>query len=140
MKKRLLHYLLFCIAVAVVLCFSANAWAEVEWNPVIDIDLQETPLDIAVSRDGLTAFILCEKSIQLYSIMEGKVTDTLPITGSFSQIALSPDGETLLLTDAKKKQLSVIRVTPVYNIEIGLSPVMGKADAPVTIFAFMDYQ
>jgi len=79
-------------------------------------------LDIAVSGDGQTAFILCEKSIKLYSIMEGKVTDTLPVTGSFSRIALSPDGETLLLTDAKNKQLSVMRVTPVYNIEIGQSP------------------
>jgi DNA-binding beta-propeller fold protein YncE len=138
MKKRLLHLLMFCIAVA--LCFSANALADVEWNTLNDVDLQETPLDIAVSRDGMTAFILCEKSIKLYSIREGKVTDTIPLTGSFSQIALSPDGETLLLTDAKNKQLSVIRVTPVYDIKIGQSPVIGKTAAPVSIFAFMDYQ
>ncbi len=129
---------MFCIAV--VLCFSANALADVEWNTLNDVDLQETPLDIAVSRDGMTAFILCEKSIKLYSIREGKVTDTIPITASFSQIALSPDGQTLLLTDPKNKQLSVIRVTPVYDIKIGQSPVIGKADAPVSIFAFMDYQ
>jgi DNA-binding beta-propeller fold protein YncE len=122
------------------LCFSANALADVEWNTLNDVDLQETPLDIAVSRDGMTAFILCEKSIKLYSIREGKVTDTIPITASFSQIALSPDGQTLLLTDPKNKQLSVIRVTPVYDIKIGQSPVIGKADAPVSIFAFMDYQ
>jgi len=130
--------LIFCIAV--VLCFSVNALADVEWNTLNDVDLQETPLDIAVSRDGMTAFILCEKSIKLYSIREGKVTDTIPITASFSQIALSPDGQTLLLTDPKNKQLSVIRVTPVYDIKIGQSPVIGKADAPVSIFAFMDYQ
>jgi len=138
MKKRRLHLLMFCIAV--VLCFSANALADVEWNTLNDVDLQETPLDIAVSRDGMTAFILCEKSIKLYSIREGKVTDTIPITASFSQIALSPDGQTMLLTDPKNKQLSVIRVTPVYDIKIGQSPVIGKADAPVSIFAFMDYQ
>ena len=53
---------------------------------------------------------------------------------------LSPDGETLLLTDTKNKQLSVIRVTPIYKIEIGQSPIMGKADAPVSVFAFIDYQ
>jgi len=138
MKIPRLHFLIFCIAV--VLCFSANALAKVEWNTLNDVDLQEMPLDIAVSRDGMTAFILCEKSIKLYSIREGKVTDTIPISASFSQIALSPDGQTLLLTDTKKKQLSVIRVTPVYDFEIGQSPVMGKADAPVSIFAFMDYQ
>ena len=140
MKKHLPNRLFICMIILAALCLSAAVSAEVEWNTLKDIEIKETPLDIAIARDGLTVFILCEKSIQLYSIMEGKVTDTLPVTGSFSQIAISPDGETLLLTDAKNKQLSVIRVTPVYNIEIGLSPVIGKADAPVTIFAFMDYQ
>jgi DNA-binding beta-propeller fold protein YncE len=138
MKKRRFHLLMFCIAVA--LCFSTNASAEMEWNTLKEISLEEAPLDIAVSRDGMTAFILGEKSIQLYSIMEGRVTDTVPLTGSFSRIALSPDGQTLLLTDMENKRLSVIRVTPVYHMEIGRSPVMGKADAPVTVFAFMDYQ
>lgn len=138
MKKPRLHLLTFCIAVA--LCFSTHALADVEWSTLNDVGLQETPLDIAVSRDGMTAFILCEKSIKLYSIREGKVTDTIPITARFSQIALSPDGETLLLTDTEKKQLSVIRVTPVYDMKIGQSPVIGKADAAVSIFAFMDYQ
>ena len=138
MKRPLLYVVMFCLAGA--LCFSANSLADVEWNTLNDVDLQEAPLDIAVSRDGMTAFILCEKSIKLYSIREGKVTDTIPITARFSQIALSPDGETLLLTDTEKKQLSVIRVTPVYDMKIGQSPVIGKADAAVSIFAFMDYQ
>jgi hypothetical protein len=140
MKKHLPHRLYLLMAIIAALCFSTGVMAEVEWNTLNDVALQETPLDIAVSRDGLIAFILCEKSIKLYSIREGKVTDTIPITASFSQIALSPDGQTLLLTDTEKKQLSVIRVTPVYDIEIGQSPVIGKADAPVSIFAFMDYQ
>jgi len=128
------------MAVMVALCFVTNVSAKVEWNTLKDIDLEETPLDIAVSRDGLTAFILCEKSIKLYDINEGRVTDTIPQSGRFSQIALSPDGETLLLTDTEKKQLTVVRVTPIYDIEIGQSPVMGKADAKVSIVAFIDYQ
>ena len=138
MKKRRLHLLMFCIAV--VLCFSTVVSAEVEWKTLKEIDLEEKPLDVAVSRDGMTAYILGEKNIQLYSMAEGKVTDTIPLTGGFSRIALSPDGETLLLTDTENKLLSVVRVTPVYNIEIGQSPIIGKADAPVTVFAFVDYQ
>jgi len=140
MKKCRLYLLMCCMAVVVALCFSINASAEVEWETLKEIDLEEKPLDIAVSRDGMTAYILGEKGIQLYSIMEGRVTDTIPVTGRFSRIALSPDGQTLLLTGAENKRLSVIRVTPVYHMEIGRSPVMGKAGAPVTIFAFMDYQ
>ncbi len=140
MKKHALHRLSLCMAVMVALCFATNVSAKVEWKTLKDIGLGETPLDVAVSRDGLMAFILCEKSVKLYSIGEGRVTDTIPLTGRFSQIALSPDGETLLLTDTEKMQISVIRVTPIYDIEIGRSPVMGKADAPVVIVAFVDYQ
>jgi len=140
MRKRQIYVLCLSLFVTAVLCFPTAVSAEVEWRNLKNIDLQETPLDIAVSMDGLTAYILCEKSIKIYSVPEGKVTDTIPSSGNFSQVAISPDGETLLLTDMENKQLSVIRVTPIYNIDIGQSPIIGKADAPVTIFAFVDYQ
>jgi len=132
--------LLLVMAITAALLLPTAVSAEVEWKTLKEIRLAEKPLDVAVSRDGQTAYILGEKSIQLYSIREGRVTDTIPVTGRFSRIALSPDGETLILTDPENMQLSMIRVTPVYNIEIGNSPVLGKADAPVTVFAFMDYQ
>ncbi len=139
MKKLFLYLFPFFIAVPIVFGFSTTACAEIIWHMQEGISLEDKPLSIAVSKDG-TAYILCEKSIAIYSPREKKVTDTIPLTDNFSQIALTPDEGHLLLTDTEKKQVSIIEVSQVYNIEIGQSPVVGKADAPIHIFAFFDYQ
>ena len=80
--------LLLVMAITAALLLPTAVSAEVEWKTLKEIRLAEKPLDVAVSRDGQTAYILGEKSIQLYSIREGRVTDTIPVTGRFSRIAL----------------------------------------------------
>ena len=140
MKKYLLHFFVFFIAIAVTLCFSTSVFAKVEWNVINRIALEDNPLDIVISRDGATVYILCEKNILLYSLRENKVTDAIPVKGKSSQIALSPDGEKLLLTDTENRQVSIIKISEIYDIKVGQSPVIGKADAPVHVFAFFDFQ
>lgn len=139
MKKHFVYPVLFFISVAIVFSLSTNVCAKVMWDMQDGIALEDKPLDVAVSKDG-TAYILCKKSIVIYSPREKKITDTIPITDNFSQIALTPDGEHLLLTDTDKKHVSIMEVLQVYDIEIGQSPIIGKPDAPINIFAFMDYQ
>ena len=140
MNKKKSHYISFLIAVTFVACLSTSVLAEIEWSIVDHIALEDSPLDIAVSRDGETVYILCEKNILIYSARQNKVTDTIPLTGKFSQIALAPEEGILLLTDAREKQVSIIQVSQVYDIEIGRSPIIGKTDARVNVFAFVDYQ
>ncbi len=123
-----------------VLCVSQSVQAKIEWNLLNTIALEDTPLDVVISKDGLTTYILCEKKVLLYSTQEKKVTDTIPVTDSFTRIALSPNGESLFLTNPKKKEITIIQVTPIYDIKIGQSPVIGKPDAPVSIVAFLDFQ
>ena len=126
--------------ILIVLFWSAHGYSKIEWNISNKISLEDTPLDISIAKDGLTTYILCEKKILVYSVREKKVTDTIPLTDRFSQIALSPDGERLLLTNPKKNQVTIIQVTPIHDIGIGQSPVIGNADAPVSIFAFLDFE
>ena len=140
MKNHRLHPAIFICAFVLVLCFTTGPSAKVEWEILKDITLTDEPRDIAVAPDGATAFILCGKSVQIYSVRENKVTGNIPLTGDFSQIAVAPSGEQLFLTNAAGKQLSVIQISQVYDIHKGTSPVIGKADAPVTVFAFLDYQ
>ena len=140
MNKNISHYLSLFLAVTFALCLSTSVLAKVELSVVNRIELEDNPLDIAVSRDGTTAYILCEKGLLIYSILQNKVTDTIQLTGRFSQIAISPGGENLLLTDTEKKQVSIIRISQIYDIEMGQSPVIGQVDAPVNVFAFLDYQ
>ncbi len=123
-----------------ILCFSANCYAEIEWNIEDSITLEGKPLDIAISKDGQTTYILSEKKILVYSVREKKVTDTIPITSNYSQIAVTPDGGKLLLTDKEKNQISVTQVTPVFDIKVSESPIIGNKGAKVHVFAFLDFQ
>lgn len=127
-------------AVILVLCVSSPVEAEIEWHIANSIALEDTPLDVVISQDGLTTYILCEKKVLLYSTQEKKVTDTIPVAGPFTRITLAPDGENLFLTNPGKKEITIVRVTPIYDIKTGQSPVIGNPAAPVTIVAFLDFQ
>ena len=140
MKNYRLHPAIFICAFALVLCFTTAPSAKVEWEILKDITLTDEPRDIVVASDGSTAYILCSKSIQIYSVQQNKVTGNIPLTGDFSQIAVAPSGEQLFVTNAAGKQLSVIQISQVYDIPVGTSPVIGKAGAPVTVYTFLDYQ
>ena len=140
MKNYLLRQAMFLFAVAATLCFATGVFAKVEWEILKNITLEDTPRDIAISKDGSTAFILCSKGIQIYSTRTNTVTGNIPLKDGFSQIAISPDGEKLFLTKARGKEISIIQISQAYDIPIGNSPVIGKKGAPVTFFAFLDYQ
>ncbi len=140
MKKLMFRKTALLFAVFALLCFAGNVSAKAEWETLKNISLEDTPKDIAVSKDGATAYILCEKSIQVVSTQSGKTTSSIPVSNNFSKIALSADGETVYLTDSKNKQVAVMKFSQIYDIEIGKSAVIGKKDAKVNIFAFLDYQ
>jgi len=140
MKKLMFRKTALFFAVFALLCFAGNVSAKAEWETLKNISLQDTPIDIAVSNDGATAYILCEKSIQVVSIRSGKTTSSVPVNENFRKIALSADGETVYLTDSKNKQVTVMQFSQIYDIEIGNSAVIGKKDAKVNLVAFLDYQ
>jgi DNA-binding beta-propeller fold protein YncE len=140
MKNYLLRQAMFLFAVAATLCFATGVFAKVEWEILKNITLDDNPRDIAITGDGKTAYILCSKSVQIFSTRGNKVTGTIPLKDDFSQIAISPDGEKLFLTKTTGKEISIIQISQVYDIPIGNSPVIGKKGAPVTFFAFLDYQ
>lgn len=140
MKNYLLRLAMFFFVIVVALFFTTGTFAKVEWEILKNISLDDNPRDITISSDGSTAYILCSKSVQIYSTRENKVTGTIPLKDDFSQIAISPDGGQLFLTKATEKQLSIIQISQVYDIKVGKSPVIGKKGAPVTVFAFLDYQ
>ena len=137
MKKMLFQTM---ATVAVIFLFSSIVQAKIEWQFLNYIDLDEKPIDIAITKDGSTRYILCEKSIKVHSKSENTISDTIPLDGSFFHITISPNGEKLFLTDKVNNRISIIEIVQIFDMEIGQSPVLGKLDAPVTIFDFSDYQ
>ena len=76
MKNHLLHPAIILCAFALVLCFTTGSPAKVEWEILQDVPLADEPRDIAVAPDGSTAYILCGKSIQIFSSAESSVRQT----------------------------------------------------------------
>ncbi len=140
MRGNLSRFSITAIVIAVFLCCSPFAHAKVEWDIVENIPLQDKPLALTMSRDGTTTYILCEKSIVIFSAQDQKITDTIPITGGFTGIAMSPSGQHLFLTDAKSNRMTIMQLSETFEMKIGRSPVIGNPDAPVSIFAFFDFQ
>ena len=132
--------LVFVAALAAAMLFAGPASAGIEWRILDGIQLDDTPVDITISNDGASVYVLCRESIKVYSMPDRNLVESIPLKGPYSQLTLGPDNETLFLTDTAGKKISIVEVTPVFDIKIGHSQVLGKADAPVNVVIFSDYQ
>ena len=127
-------------ALCALLAITPRAEAKIQVELPKDIQLEDAPSDITLSRDGSTAYILGKKSIMVYSVPDAKVTESIPLTKAYSSIALSPEETAFYLTAKDSPQITVIQFAVILNFEVGKSPVIGKATAPVMVTAFLDYQ
>lgn len=116
------------------------AAAELEWTFRKQVPLASAPLDNAVSADGETLYILSAGEILVYSLTQNRTVSTIPIESEYDNIAVSPRGNSLIVTSSAGKSLKIIDLEYVYNIDISGLPLKGPADAPVTIAVFSDYQ
>lgn len=140
LKRNIVFFILVICSLCCFSGFKKTADAKIEWSIIKKIKLDDAPKDMAISGDNATAYVLGTKGILIYSIRENKITDTIPIEGNYSQIELSKDGEKLFITDPELKELSIIQVSEVYDIQAEQSPLIGKSDAPVSVVAFLDFQ
>ena len=137
MKKLLV----FCGLTAALLMGSNPALAKTEWTMGTNVELSEKPIDMALSADGATAYILTKKNILIYNVQGGTITDTIPLDKKYNSIAAS-QGNVLLLTSGTmfNKSISSISFTKTLDLPVGTSPVLGPVDARVTLTMFTDYQ
>jgi protein-disulfide isomerase len=128
-------------AMVCVICSKAGiAYAAIESEVTKTLNLEEKPLDIANSPDGTKAYILGNKCIYVYSVERGEITDKIAVTDDYSHMSVAPDGESLFLASTDGKKVSIIKISTVFDIEIGRSPVIGDKNASVRIVAFLDFQ
>ena len=120
--------------------FVGPASAELEWTFRKQVPLTAAPLDNAVSTDGQSLYILSEGEIVVYSLTLNKTINTIPIESEYDNIAVSPKGNSLIVTSSTGKSLKIIDLEFIYKIDISGLPLKGPADAPVTVAVFSDYQ
>jgi hypothetical protein len=137
MNKR--SVIFFLIAV-IFLTLSSPVKGEVEWDVKKTLKLESPPVDLAASLNGKYIYVLTDQgSILIYSV-EGKLEDKISVGRQVDGIRVGPWEDVILLTSKKNKQVQILLLEFIKNIDLSNSPFKGPADAPVQIAVFSDFQ
>lgn len=138
MKRTML--LLAFLFVAGWTFFPQTVQADLEWKVIKNLDLKTAPLDVTPSADGKWLFILTPGEILVYSFLEEKISDRIPVDKDFDRIASLPRANMVTISSSAKKALQIILLEAVYKIDVTGLPFKGPSDAAVTVIVFDDYQ
>ncbi len=98
------------------------------------------PVALAQSLDGKKAFILGEDAkVHVYA-PAGEKLGEIPVDPGTSGLAIAPRGEALYLINGQTKSYTALDLNYKTQIDISGAPVRGKADAPVTLVLFSDFE
>jgi hypothetical protein len=130
----------FLMTLAILAVWSASSSATVEWNVTNTLNLKEKPRDTAISLNGKWIYVLTEKGEILIYASNGKLKETISVGQHVESIKAGPRDDILLLTSGKERTVQVITLDFIQVINISGSPFKGKADAPVAVVTFNDFQ
>ena len=131
---------IFLAVAATVFVGGGVASAEVEWEIQRSFDLGARPLDVAVSVDGKTIFVLTEEGNILVFGSDGTASGKIAVGTQAERIAVDPDGERLYVTHRQGKRVDVVAVDVIRAISEKEAPFKGNPKAPVVIAVFSDFQ
>ena len=114
--------------------------AQIQWETKSDVTLKETPVDMAVSRDGLWLYLLLKGGILQVYTYDGTFKGAIEVGSGYNRIEAGPLEDQVYLLGGSNKTLRIIEVSPDRKIDTSGAPYKGKVDAPVVIAEFTDFQ
>ena len=134
--------LILLLAMVIVLGAFTNSFASdsVELNLYQTLQLDKTPIDMAVSPDGSRIFVLSEKGEVVIYSAAGKIEAKIDVGQHVDQLKLGPRGDTLILKSGKKKTVEIVTIDFIQKINVSGSPFKGPEDAAVVVAVFDDFE
>jgi thiol-disulfide isomerase/thioredoxin len=130
-----------CLLLALIIPgLATQSFAVVEWDIYKTLKLDTQPIDIAVSKNGNSIFVLTEPGKILIYSSNGKLKDTIDVGNHVDQIKSGPGEEWLFLGSRKNKTVEILHVDFIQDINISGAPFKGAENAPVAIVVFSDFQ
>jgi len=128
------------VAILLLLAIPFQADAKVEWRIDKTLKTGQPPLDVAVSPNGKSIFVLtADGSILIYD-RDGKIEDTIKVGAHIDQIRVGPGGGQLYATSRQNQTVEVITLNFIRKINLTGAPSKGRNDAPVIVTVFSDFQ
>ena len=128
------------LTLSIILGFSFQSFATVDWNIAKTFNLKSPPLDMAISRNGSWIFVLTDQGKILIYSSKGSLDSTIDIGNHVDQIKAGPVDELLIVKSSKNKTVQLLALDFVKTIDISGAPFKGPADAPVVIAVFSEFQ
>ncbi|MGD1969136.1 MAG: hypothetical protein PVH74_06420 [Desulfobacterales bacterium] len=119
---------------------SGLASDNVEWSVLQTLQLDATPIDVALTPDGRKIFVLTDQGKVLVFSRSTKPDAKIDVGNHVDRIKSGPRGDTLILSSGKNKTIQVISIDFIQTINTSGSPFKGPEDAPVVIAVFDDFQ
>ena len=137
---KMIRKILIIWATILLVASAAMGASNVEWEVLNTLKLEAPPLDVAISPDGKTVFVLThEGSIHIYEV-NGRFKDKIEVGEKIDQIKLGPKGTHLFATSRENKTVKVISLDFIRQITTRGSPYKGVEGAPVIVAEFSDFE
>jgi len=131
-----------CLILIVTVLLTTAAWvhAAVETSLQNTLQIEAVPIDVAVSPDGKSTFVLTDEgNVAVYDDL-GKLNATINVGSHIDQIEIGPSGERLFATSRQNKTVEIILLDFISTIETKNAVFKGPENAPVTIAVFSEFQ
>ena len=131
-----------CLPLIVIVLLTTASWvhAAVETSLQNTLQTEAVPIDVTVSHDGRSTFVLTDEgNVVIYDNL-GKLKETIKVGSHIDQIEIGPSGERLFATSRQNKTVEIILLDFISSIKTGGSVFKGPEDAPVTIAVFSEFQ
>jgi WD40 repeat protein len=132
--------LLFTMAIMLGVFTNSFASDNVEWNVYKTLQLDATPIDVAVSPDGRRIFVLTDQGEVIIYSSTGKIEAKIDIGQHVDQLKLGPKGASLILSSGKNKTVQIVTLDFFQKINVSGAPFKGPEDAAVVIAVFDDFE
>ena len=131
-----------CLALAAlcILTYASRVQGAVEMELEKTLKPDAAPIDVAVTPDGKSTFVLTENGTVLVYDEQGDLEDTLNVGPHIDSIEIDPSGEKLFAASRQNKTVDIIQLSFIQQINTAGSPYKGPDNAPVAVVVFSDYE
>lgn len=140
MRRNTIWILAFQLVLALLVASAGPCRAALEWEILKSLNTGARPVDVAVSADGKSVFVLTDDGVVSIYTGDGALTEKITVGSQAERIAVAPEGDRLYVTQRQGRRVDVIQLDYVRQINLTGAPFKGSEKAPVTIAVFSDFQ